>query len=223
MSIVHILPSWSFKTYFSNAVPSPPRSCKWSFAWLSIWHYHMPATCTICLLLDMTLKISYLGKTAGFVSPPLASVHSLPFHNSFNPIVFCNARDQVPSVCIRKGKIRTSYFLIFLFEDRRFTDTFLNWMFNKHVWTLMWCYLYVNIGCMMCCCHFHIHKVEHIFKEFAGLLNVFSSSCILDVVCHCQYYVEWIVNALSLLWISALWSVVLIKVGNVPQSPQVNI
>jgi hypothetical protein len=97
----------------------------------------MPATCTICLLLDMTLNISYLDKGPGFVCPPLASVHSFPFHNSFYPIVFCNVRDQVPSVCIKKGKIRNSYILIFLFEDRRFADTFFNSMFNKHVWTLM--------------------------------------------------------------------------------------
>jgi hypothetical protein len=126
MSLVHILLSWSFRTHFNNGVPSPSRSCKWSFASLCIWHYHVPTTCTICFLLDMTLKISYLGKRAGCVSPPLASVHSLPFHNSCNPSVFVNARDKDPSECIRRGEIRTFYILIFLFVDRRLADTILN-------------------------------------------------------------------------------------------------
>jgi len=126
MSLVHIPLSWSFKIYFNNAVPSPPRSCKWSFASLCVWHYHMLATYTICLLLDMALKISYLGKSAGCVRSPLASVHSLPFHISCNPPVFFNARDQFPSVCIRRGKIRTFYILIFYFVDRRLPDTILN-------------------------------------------------------------------------------------------------
>ena len=124
MSLVHFLLSWSFKTHFNNAVPYPPRSCKWSFASLCIWHYHVPVTCTVCLLLDMAPKILYLGKSAGCVSTPLASVHSLPFHNSYNRSVFFNARDQVPSECVRRGKIRTSYILIYLFVDRRLADNF---------------------------------------------------------------------------------------------------
>jgi membrane-associated phospholipid phosphatase len=110
-----------------------------------------------------------------------------------------------------------------LFEDRRFADTILNWMFNKPVWTLMWSYLYVNIGHMMCCYHFHIHKFSTFLKDLLAVFMLLVPSAFLMSVSlsilrrmNCWWF-------LSLLWISALWSVVLMKVGNVPQSLQVNI